>query len=77
MIININRYYRRQGFTEPTVIQAQGWPIALSGRDMVGIAKTGSGKTLSVSRSLTTQSQGFFKSLNITILFFFSISCLL
>lgn len=39
--------FRRQGFTEPTSIQAQGWPIALSGRDMVGIASTGSGKTLS------------------------------
>ncbi|KAK6630848.1 hypothetical protein RUM44_003018 [Polyplax serrata] len=38
---------KRQGFTEPTVIQAQGWPIALSGRNLVGIAKTGSGKTLS------------------------------
>ncbi|KAI4487314.1 hypothetical protein M0804_005463 [Polistes exclamans] len=37
---------RRQGFGEPTAIQAQGWPIALSGRDMVGIAQTGSGKTL-------------------------------
>ncbi|XP_008544268.2 uncharacterized protein LOC103568988 [Microplitis demolitor] len=37
---------RRQGFDQPTAIQAQGWPIALSGRDMVGIAQTGSGKTL-------------------------------
>ncbi|XP_043280347.1 DEAD-box ATP-dependent RNA helicase 20-like isoform X2 [Venturia canescens] len=37
---------RKQGFQEPTAIQAQGWPIALSGRDMVGIAQTGSGKTL-------------------------------
>ncbi|XP_054289065.1 uncharacterized protein LOC129004487 isoform X1 [Macrosteles quadrilineatus] len=36
----------KQGFNEPTAIQAQGWPIALSGRDMVGIAQTGSGKTL-------------------------------
>lgn len=36
----------RQGFKDPTVIQAQGWPIALSGRDLVGIAQTGSGKTL-------------------------------
>ncbi|XP_060828272.1 probable ATP-dependent RNA helicase DDX5 isoform X2 [Bombus pascuorum] len=27
-------------------IQAQGWPIALSGRDLVAIAQTGSGKTL-------------------------------
>ncbi|RVE41614.1 hypothetical protein evm_013734 [Chilo suppressalis] len=37
---------KEQGYTEPTGIQAQGWPIALSGRDMVGIASTGSGKTL-------------------------------
>merc|ERR1719291_1533291 len=36
----------RVGFREPTPIQVQGWPIALSGRDMVGIAETGSGKTL-------------------------------
>lgn len=36
----------RQGYKEPTAIQAQGWPIALSGYNMVGIAKTGSGKTL-------------------------------
>jgi ATP-dependent RNA helicase DDX5/DBP2 len=37
---------RAQGFTKPTAIQAQGWPMALSGRDVVGIAETGSGKTL-------------------------------
>lgn len=37
---------RKQGFSEPTAIQAQGWPIAMSGRNMVGIAQTGSGKTL-------------------------------
>ena len=36
----------KAGFTEPTAIQSQGWPMALSGRDMVGIAQTGSGKTL-------------------------------
>ncbi|KAM0936950.1 putative RNA helicase [Dioscorea sansibarensis] len=34
------------GFSAPTPIQAQSWPIALSGRDIVAIAKTGSGKTL-------------------------------
>ncbi|XP_040972766.1 DEAD-box ATP-dependent RNA helicase 46 isoform X2 [Gossypium hirsutum] len=48
--------YRRQheitvtvhnaGFSAPTPIQAQSWPIALQGRDIVAIAKTGSGKTL-------------------------------
>lgn len=40
------REIQKQGFEKPTAIQAQGWPIALSGRDMVGIAQTGSGKTL-------------------------------
>jgi len=39
---------RMQNWSTPTAIQAQGWPIALSGRDMVGIAQTGSGKTLAV-----------------------------
>ncbi|KAK5899332.1 hypothetical protein CesoFtcFv8_008823 [Champsocephalus esox] len=33
-------------WTDPTPIQSQGWPVALSGKDMVGIAQTGSGKTL-------------------------------
>ncbi|KAJ2162754.1 ATP-dependent RNA helicase dbp2 [Coemansia sp. RSA 552] len=37
---------RQLGFENPTPIQSQGWPMALSGRDMVGIASTGSGKTL-------------------------------
>ena len=27
-------------------IQSQGWPMALLGRDMIGISATGSGKTL-------------------------------
>lgn len=34
------------GFPSPTPIQAQTWPIALQNRDIVAIAKTGSGKTL-------------------------------
>mmetsp|Transcript_27527 Transcript_27527/g.63647 ORF Transcript_27527/g.63647 Transcript_27527/m.63647 type:complete len:590 (+) Transcript_27527:82-1851(+) len=34
------------GFDKPTPIQALGWPTALSGRDMVAVAQTGSGKTL-------------------------------
>ncbi|XP_034934045.1 ATP-dependent RNA helicase dbp2-like [Chelonus insularis] len=37
---------KKQGYSHPTAIQAQGWPIALSGRDLVAIAQTGSGKTL-------------------------------
>lgn len=38
---------KRMKFTKPTPIQAQCWPIALSGQNLIGIAKTGSGKTLS------------------------------
>lgn len=36
----------KAGFKEPTAIQAQGWPMALKGRDLIGLAVTGSGKTL-------------------------------
>lgn len=33
-------------FSEPTPIQSQGWAIAMAGHNMVGVAKTGSGKTM-------------------------------
>merc|ERR1712195_6232 len=35
-----------RNFEKPSPIQAQCWPIILSGRDVVGIAETGSGKSL-------------------------------
>ncbi|CAI0422660.1 unnamed protein product [Linum tenue] len=35
----------KQGYENPTPIQRQAFPIVLSGRDIIGIAKTGSGKT--------------------------------
>jgi superfamily II DNA/RNA helicase len=38
---------RKCNFEKPTAIQSQGWPMALSGRNCIGIAKTGSGKTIS------------------------------
>lgn len=43
----------KQGYEMPTAIQAQGWPIAMSGRDMIGIAQTGSGKTLAYTLPAT------------------------
>ncbi|KAK7494711.1 hypothetical protein BaRGS_00014109 [Batillaria attramentaria] len=37
---------KKKGIEKPTPIQIQGIPTVLSGRDMIGIAFTGSGKTL-------------------------------
>jgi ATP-dependent RNA helicase DDX5/DBP2 len=34
------------GYVTPSVIQAQTWPAAMAKRDVIGVAKTGSGKTL-------------------------------
>jgi ATP-dependent RNA helicase DDX5/DBP2 len=42
----IMNLFASSGFSNPTSIQALGWPIALSGRDGVFIANTGSGKSL-------------------------------
>lgn len=42
----ILRGLEKKGITKPTPIQIQGIPTVLSGRDMIGIAFTGSGKTL-------------------------------
>lgn len=37
---------KKQGFARPSPIQAQGWPVLLKGEDLIGIAQTGTGKTL-------------------------------
>ncbi|EJD01184.1 P-loop containing nucleoside triphosphate hydrolase protein [Fomitiporia mediterranea MF3/22] len=37
---------KKLGFTGPTPIQAQAIPAIMSGRDVIGVAKTGSGKTI-------------------------------
>jgi superfamily II DNA/RNA helicase len=42
------------GYTTPTPIQAQAIPFALDGRDVVGIAQTGTGKTASFVLPLLT-----------------------
>ena len=37
---------RKHGYSKPTPIQAQACPAGLSGRDVIGVAETGSGKTV-------------------------------
>jgi ATP-dependent RNA helicase DeaD len=43
------RHLEKTGFTSPTAIQAQAIPHLLSGRDVVGLAQTGTGKTAAFS----------------------------
>ena len=42
----LSKIITKQGFSTPTPIQSQALPAAMSGRDVIGIAKTGSGKTM-------------------------------
>ncbi|MDE2608143.1 MAG: DEAD/DEAH box helicase [Burkholderiales bacterium] len=46
---DILRAVADQGYTQPTPIQAQAIPIVLAGRDVMGAAQTGTGKTASFS----------------------------
>ncbi len=42
----VNCLTKEKGFVRPTVIQAHFWPVACAEQDLIGIAKTGSGKSL-------------------------------
>lgn len=46
---SIMKDIEKHGYTAPTSIQAQAMPVALSGRDLLGCAETGSGKTAAFS----------------------------
>ncbi|KAJ2163557.1 DEAD-box ATP-dependent RNA helicase 35, partial [Coemansia sp. RSA 551] len=48
----ILEYLAQKGILQPSPIQMQGLPVALSGRDMIGIASTGTGKTMAFSLPL-------------------------
>ena len=40
------RAIQRQGYTDPTPIQRQCVPVGVQSRDLIGLAETGSGKTV-------------------------------
>ncbi len=48
----------RQGYTSPTPIQAQAIPVLLQGRDLVGLAQTGTGKTATFTLPILQMIQG-------------------
>jgi len=57
---------KQKGFNSPTPIQLQAVPIAIEGKDLMGIAQTGTGKTLGFGLPMLqriAQSQGKFKGL--------------
>lgn len=49
------RAVKRAGYEEPTPVQAQAIPIALSGRDIVGASQTGTGKTAAFALPIICQ----------------------
>ena len=46
---DILKAIKEQGYTTPTPIQAKAIPVVLAGRDVMGAAQTGTGKTASFS----------------------------
>ena len=41
----LSQALKEKGYVEPTPIQAKAIPVILSGRDVIGVAQTGTGKT--------------------------------
>ena len=52
--VNVLTAISDAGYTSPTPIQAQAIPEALKGKDILGIAQTGTGKTASFTLPLIT-----------------------
>ena len=69
--INLNKHLRlgidELGFERPTPIQAQAYPVIMSGKNVVGIAQTGTGKTLAYMLPIL-QNWKFTKQLNASVL---------
>src|SRR5246500_13529 len=51
---DVVRGTQAMGFTEPTPIQLRAFPIILSGKDLIGTAQTGTGKTAAFALPILT-----------------------
>lgn len=65
---NIKRAVLEMGFEEPSPIQAQSIPVILSGKDVIGQAQTGTGKTAAFSIPLLEMVNPEDKSLQAVVL---------
>jgi len=50
---------RKEGYVEPTAVQAVAWPLIRVGRDLVTIAETGCGKTLAYILPMVIKADSF------------------
>lgn len=64
MPAEVMKYVTIRDWKEPTLIQAYCWPVLNAGRDVVGIAETGSGKTLGFSLPAMSK---IFKKMKVTL----------
>ena len=55
---SILRAVEREGYTTPTPIQEQAIPVLLTGRDLVGLAQTGTGKTAAFTLPILQMIEG-------------------
>jgi ATP-dependent RNA helicase RhlE len=51
---DVVRGTQAMGFTEPTPIQLRAFPIILAGKDLIGTAQTGTGKTAAFALPILT-----------------------
>ncbi len=58
LIEPITRALNEQGYEQPTPIQVQAIPIVLQGKDLLGCAQTGTGKTAAFSIPILQQLYG-------------------
>ena len=63
----ILRILKRRGFVEPTEIQSRAIPLALEGKDLIGLAQTGTGKTLAFGLPIIARMEHQFQARTLII----------
>ena len=64
---DLNKSIKNMGFLQPTPIQAEAIPVALKGKDILGSAQTGSGKTAAFSIPIIERLKKDNKSMSVVL----------